>query len=57
MNKIVRQDLDEIIAENLSWKKLFNSTIVVKFRQVNKKFTKNFSHVTIRFGRMKNNFF
>lgn len=29
MNKIVRQDLDEIIAENLSWKKLFNSTIVV----------------------------
>ena len=36
MNKIVRQDLDEIIAENLSWKKLFNSTIVVKFRQVNK---------------------
>ena len=29
MNKIVSQDLAEIISENLSWKKLFNSTVVV----------------------------
>lgn len=29
MKKIVRQDLSEIIAENLSWKKLFNSTVLV----------------------------
>lgn len=29
MNKIVREDLAEIISENLEWKKLFNSTIVV----------------------------
>ena len=29
MNKIVKEDLAEIISENLSWEKLFNSTIVV----------------------------
>ena len=28
-NEIVTEDLDEIISENLSWEKLFNSTVVV----------------------------